>query len=378
MKDIDFDELDKAVNSVLSQNEQAAATAPVTDTATATVVEEPASTTTDTPTVTDEPAAPEPTEEVAAEVEVAQPETAPVMDTAQPTEVNPVATQPTSLATKRRGKFMDVVHPSSDMNPAAPTAPASPATPVVVAPVSPDLTTETPEASPASSDPTPTDEVTAPQELETPFAPEVDLSSLQLDTTDAVAPEVTTAVAAETETAPEVVEAVADADVQASAETPFIADAKVEKRPLGAFGDQEAESTTEAPAESAPAGEESEPAAESQPLDIAAAPVEPTPRELQSDIVEVEKVQDDTEHETSEATPAVTTVTSDTGITPPTGEVAHDEDAHPVFDASTYQQPLAATKPVKKKSTWLWWVGGILGCLVVGGGVGYALFVIGF
>jgi hypothetical protein len=223
--------------------------------------------------------------------------------------------------------------------------------------------------------------------LETPFSPEVDLSSLQLDETSEVAagaaettPEVDTA-AAEPVVAPDV--PVAE---EAGSETPFLSDAKIEKRPLGAFGEQGSD---------VPESAEEEPAADddssSEPSTVAEGPAvsEPMPRELQSDIVEVEKVQDDTVEvgdapsasETAEVpeAPSATTVTSDTGVPTPTGEVSHDEDAHPVFDASTYQQPLTPAKAAgKSKPAWLWWLVGIVACLAIGGGVGYAMFIVGF
>lgn len=379
MKDIDFDELDKAVNSVLSQEQQAAAPV-VADTAAVATAEADTDPVDAIAVDTAVASVVLPEETVATESAVAE---APVASP-QP-EASP------SLATKRRGKFMDVVHPSSDMNPAAPAA--TPSAPAVVAPISADMQSpSTDDASAPESvgaESTTQEQPAEAETLETPFSPEVDLSSLQLNETSEV-----TSVAAEatpvvdTAAAGTAAESDMPAAEEAGVETPFLSDAKIEKRPLGAFGEQGADTSESAETPAADAAPQSESSA------VVGTPAvsEPMPRELQSDIVEVEKVQDDTVEatevapaaetpQTPEATeaPAVTTVSSDTGVPTPSGEVSHDEDAHPVFDASTYQQPLTPAKtPGKSKPAWLWWLVGIFACLAIGGGVGYAMFIVGF
>ncbi len=180
MSDIDFEELDKAVTSLMGSN-------------TPTVPQKQEET-------TPSPAQAEPTTTVAAEIDtpevtVPAPEVqdSPVSARAAETVVEPqtqapvpvvASTQSTeSLATKRRGQFMDMKHPSADM-----TTVGKPATPSRVGmTIAPTETIEVPEV--VAEEQTTTDEVST----ETPDVP-----------VETAAPS-----------------------------SPFLPDAKVEKRPLG-------------------------------------------------------------------------------------------------------------------------------------------------
>lgn len=393
MKDIDFDELDRAVSSVLAgsstapQSEQQAAPAETGFSVSTPAQELPAAVM---------PNAPESSqEEVSAP---AEPETQSVDTPAE--QAIPRATTP--LAVKRRGKFMDVVHPSSDMNPAATAVPSAPVVRKTLSPLAaPSLDDQKvdatekaldaaqddsaviPEAAPAAT-PTPTEtfvldpseaqstesktpdwssssEATSQQE-----AP-ADLSPLQSDTLDQAEDADGDVSATDEQQAAGVEAGPASLDGFATTsspvgplETPFLTDAKVDKRPLGEFGEVSAE---EVPEDTAPL--EAVGQAETQ-----SDPAAPLPRELQPDVVEVEAIRDDTkepESVPSASAPVIATV--------PAADL-ESEQTHSLFDTSTYHEPIAAAKK-SSVPVWVWWVLGLLVCLAAGAGVGYFLFVSG-
>ena len=126
MKDIDFDELDRAVSSVLGQQgskDEGTITAQAAETTTVTT---------------------ETTAEAAAN------DASAVAGTEMPA---PQGTTPaTPLAVKRRGKFMDVMHPSHDMTSSAPAAAVKPSrSSSVLQPLSSDMTPEAPAEDPADT-----------------------------------------------------------------------------------------------------------------------------------------------------------------------------------------------------------------------------------
>jgi hypothetical protein len=135
--------------------------------------------------------------------------------------------------------------------------------------------------------------------------------------------------------------------------TPFLADAQVDKRPLGAFGEAE---STEAPASEAPAA-----------VDTQAAPTVPLPRELQPDVVEVESSAQETE---------VQPVAAPATESKPTAADDGRVEGHPLFDTSTYHEPITAVQG-KGMPAWAKWLIGLLVCLALGAGVGYFLFTAG-
>jgi hypothetical protein len=252
MNDIDFDELDRAVSSVL------------TPTPTPTPVEAAA---VDTPV----PAAPEPS----------------------------ITTKDLPVAPRRGGRFMDVVHPSSDMRGAVKTPSRPAANPVVADP-------------PAESD--------APKPVS--------------DWPDPI-------------------------------DSPFLAGAQVEKRPLS--GEQSTHDSVSdlhngLPNET-PEGE-----------------IIPTATEPTSPEAVVPVALDDPETTAAEPAPHVTQTTQSTPVenTGPTSinqqytELASSaEPSRPIFDTEAYHQPLA--HPQKKKSgifVVLW----IFGLIVIGAGLGAVMY----
>lgn len=377
MKDIDFDELDRAVSSVLGQKtptdqQDATVTSPVA-TEEETTVSTPISTSS-SPTVTpDTPA-------VEAEKEIAPSEPAPVAVTAPAVP----------LAVKRRGKFMDMVHPSAAMTSDKPAVARplsvheSPAfspqpqkleteeekveeKPVEAAPIVPSTVEHKSEPiaavdesqAPIGAEPVVLDDGSHTLPAETPDEPNLDpLANFKEEGTQVggEAPSTDT----EAQAAPAVPlegEATTESSLASSVSpvTPFLSDTKVEKRPLGGFAENEAKA--ESPSEE----------------DTQTAPAVPLPRELQSDVLKVETGATDiaAETEATGATPFATNVEA-------APEPADDDrvEGHPLFDTSTYHEPIAAV-PHSKMPTWLKWVLGLIICLALGAGVGYFLFTAG-
>ena len=375
MKDIDFDELDRAVSSVLGQG-----------------------------TPKDDDSA-----QVKASNVPEQSEDKVTYET--PAQDEKPATQPsapsTPLAVKRRGKFMDVMHPSADMAPSTPASAAKPPRgpavlkPLSTAPVEPveepavvteQITEPTAELDESHSligaEPTPVEsmlpEHVAEDVPETPVdssAPEIledaqaDVPAVTTDTEEeAPAPVVSLYVDPlemkqpdETETEEESVseEPVpiaesAPEENQPLQATPFLTDTKVDKRPLGAFGEADATTPeTDAPTVGAPA-------------DTQAAPTVPLPRELQPDVVEVESSVQETEVQPT--SPAASEPFA-AGVKAPSADDGRVE-GHPLFDTSTYHEPIAAVHG-KGMPGWAKWLIGLLVCLALGAGVGYFLFTAG-
>lgn len=316
MKDIDFDELDQAVSSVLKTPGEKTATPDVAPAAATPDVEKPA-------------------EKTAEKVESA-PEPA-----AAPTK--------TPLAIKRRGQFMDVVHPSSDMTGKPGDLPVAPAPKVSIQPISPSVEPEAPAETPVE----PTEaapETAAPTESHTPEAPQAPIETVEPPAADRSWPDPLDTMETQEETkdslaAPTAaledtaVEAVTTPDVAAetpeepASDTPFLADTKVEKRPLDAF------SVEETPGVVDPA--------------TAAAPTE-LPPELQPEVIAVEANSTDQASEDVEETPAPvekeSTPEPSFNASIPQQYVAEENQAdedHSIFDTREYHQPLTPTKAKK-------------------------------
>ena len=376
MKDIDFDELDRAVSSVLGQQGPKDEDAVTVQTTAVT-------------TTADKVSETDPGDKPVAAAETESP--APAEQPASPT---------TPLAVKRRGKFMDVMHPSHDMTSATAAAPVKPArTSPVLQPLSTDVTPDVPAQMPAEPDVIePTAELDESHALiGAEPAPVEHLLPEHLESDDTAAPQTETAddapseSIAPAETAPaeaatqeedgepvkslyvdplelagpeeQATEEVDEDDTETEAAqpaespaepsgTPFLTDAQVDKRPLGAFGEAEGAAAPEA---AAPA-----------PGDTQAAPAVPLPRELQPDVVEVESSAQEAETSPAPFASGLKAAETDDGRV----------EGHPLFDTSTYHEPIAAVHG-KGMPGWAKWLIGLLICLVLGAGVGYFLFTAG-
>lgn len=386
MNELDFDELDKAVNSLMSGMDTTKRNTALDDPVDNVIALTP-SAPADTPST--DPAA-------VSTPEVATPEIAPVDTPAGA----PRPAQP--LAVKRRGKFMDMIHPSSDMKtttpvpkregvslqPSSPFVPpalsqlgateATPGTEMKSEPQAPvvDVVTPAQPESESSAEP-----VEAPKKSEWPDP--IDMAPTAPSVSDEPSAESAPAVTETTEVPAEVLNEVAKPAGDEPLSSPFLPDAKVEKRPLGggaadlSVGMSEVEAT-ETPATVAPA----------EPI----APVQ-LPEELKTDVMALESTStkaDDAapvETETAPVFPGVETeppkeeaVKKDTpqagggsipqqyAEQPSTG----DRSNAPIYDTSTHQ-PLSA--PTKKASP-LKWIILMLVLLIVGaiGGAAYFYF----
>jgi hypothetical protein len=313
MQDIDFDEIDRAVSSV-TNNDTEVSTPPVSAPAPTTPVVE-------TPTVSSE-------------------------------------TTPSPAARRSTGRFMDVVHPSSDMRPnsdarekgpSAPSlhredvvsartetterpAPAAVASTAFHWPDPIDLATPEPVAE-VVSEPTPTPEVTVPEEILVP-------------------------------------------EEVASLESPFLTDAKVEKRPLGAFSDEshpELPLLEDFPAPSAHLEPEVEKTEDTAPAPVIETEPADVPPELNEDVLLLEAHSEDEETtpvpEAEDIPVGPTSITQQYKEQPSTTTQASGS----IYDTEAYHQPLA--HPAKKRSSSLviiW----IVGLIIVGGGIGAAIYFV--
>lgn len=428
MSDIDFDELDKAVNTLMSDVPKVEP--PKTDDI---------KTLTINSTLSDD----------------SRPSLANLDSTL--TEVNGTATQPAertivsapvraaapSLASRRGGRFMDVVHPSSDMKTAAKTAPTSRQGVTIeptgkvhpetsdnqsnkidegIAPESyQDLTVSDVAVEPKANMPATAERHTSTNDWPDPL--EMSGYNTEPDTNGVEQPIELSAVAETTE--------VTEAD-NANSEivttdqfdyedpqpltSPFITDAKVEKRPLGgAPVDVSVEEPGRAPVLGALAADDemtNEVSANDQ-LPATPGDVETQlPPELQRDLMAIETDGDTSTSEIKASEPVAVTVDAKPAVevqdapvaesAPVAAEVAKssaepaastasvgptsipqqyheepstsDESNGSIYDTDSYHQPLA--HPAKTKSGWLWIIW-ILLLLIVGGGGAVALYVMG-
>lgn len=376
MTELDFDELDKAVNNLMSNVDTSKRSIVADDPEDTVVSIEPPVLVPATPATTSPIADPAATDAVA----------------------QPVATAAPPLAVKRRGQFMDVMHRSSDMKSSPLAGPSRQG--IAVQPNNPTLVAEVP----AVSSQTPADDVPVlPQEMEStsttvlPVAseqnelPAQDLVSEQDDAKSEWPDPIdiatqTAAVESDVESGndPEVIVSsdvpsdntlapnASDTDVDtglAALTSPFLQDAKVEKRPLGALSDV---SGPQAPDVAGP-----------KPVDVATTeladkkpddspqtpPAIQLPEELNSDVIALES---------SSTGAQVATEPSSGG----SGQIAQqyeeqsssgDQHSTAIYDTSTHAQPLAAT--AKKPSVWKWviWFF-VLAIVSVLGGAAYFYF----
>ena len=346
MTDIDFDELDKAVSSTLGARAEKKP-----DTATASVASE---------AIVEKPSEEAPEgDKVQVEVKSRQ------------TIISPAA--------KRSGRFMDMVHPSSDMAQEKTLAPASriKIEPTQNAPkpdledaVKPDELAKVEDSDPSEpqevSKEAPAEEVSAEPKIAYPDP---------LDVVPLNEPKIDEKPVDEEEEPLAVAVAVASAPV-AAGETPFLPDAKVEKRPLGGPAMDMAESET------APSDEQLPPEAELPPA-------------LQSEVVAVESDDLPDDDETEEQKPEKEVPKEEvrvekkeapapsTGLSQSIPQQYHsaaettDETPRPVFDTDQYHQPLIPAHAGKKSGPWLF-IFLILALLLVGAGLGYFAYVSGF
>jgi len=373
MKEFDFDELDKAVNSLMGDIKKPEESTPV-------------SAPTTPPTEATQPTAvPSPTPVPAAPIVEPKPATTP------PPASLPIPDSTASLFPRQGGRFMDVVHPSSDMKTATPT-PAPSREGIAKQPLT---VTSRPAA------PTTTFDVVTPSARSPREAPPAELVA-----TPESSPSEPSSL---TPTLPP-----APSDAWSS---PFLPDAQVEKRPLGGSpstasetglseaiaaelskglsGESEPSTSLEptpatpspAPVEivseetkddgaAKPAPESSEPSKKKGDVDLQLSPeaAPALPAELNSDLVAIESGQASTPiggspsvDSSPAAMLAASSIPTQYSEQPSTGDASHT----PIYDNEATHQPLA--HPAEKKKSWLLIIA-IVAILVVGGALGAAAY----
>ena len=343
MKDIDFDELDKAVNSLMATTEP--------DTTQPSGQVQPSVVTLDEPVSAQSVAASAPVPAVPQQptpVVAVQP-----TDIPEPAQAVPVVSRSTPVvpAARRSGRFMDMVHSSSEMKPSTPTS-----------------SREGISIAPRQDVPAPRPAALPQQELVQTEPQATPASSVMPDPIDLASQ----------------LEAVSEAtpnDFNDSFESPFLADAKVEKRPLNSNQSPEPQDDINLADLSEPSIKED---VSVSGTNVDEPPVTPEVPELSSDLVAIEAAE---KVEGLEATTTSTPIASSDAAAPapPLGATSinqqytaqpstGDQSHAAIYDAEQYPEPV--THPAKKKSGWLWvvWVVLLLG---VGAGGAVVLYNLG-
>lgn len=342
MKDLDFDELDKAVNSLIASTPGGAGSSNDVSSSMP-----PERTVPIDPTSAQQPAA-----------------------ASLPTV--PIITPTTPVDRPSTGRFMDVVHPSSDMRTSLvmPERSSNPA-PVTPAPKTPSAMNDF--NMPAST-PVPTVPTAMPNTSTAKDEDDDDINQLGSDIAKSLG------------------QTPSD-----SPDSPFLSDTKVEKRPLGAFSDELA--TT--PSNTQPMVPEVAQPPMVPPVDMPKPMSDtdtPLPAELHSDLLSlesdsttqpekmpvVEKPQPSMPMAPTPApvpvltsgpmttaaantTPVSTSIPQQYKEQPSTG----DQNSGAIYDTKAYHKPMV--KPAKKKSGWMW-VLWIVILLIAGAGAGAAVY----
>jgi hypothetical protein len=433
MKDLDFDELDRAVNSLMTNVPK---TVPRTD-------EEKEKTLDITPTLDDDTTTPpfDRIEALAAQV-VGESKGTAVPSVPVPTRPVPPAspiqppqpsmvlsrsvvpsrsqiTAPSSAAapaSRRGGRFMDVVHPSSDMKKpevagrlvsrqgvslqpqgVSASAPQLTVAPIVTAVGKEESTPLSGALTMPSQDSTNTPTVHDQAVLTSDWPDPLDVAMKAGASQKRDEQLVSTIPALNGEVTEEKPEA-NDPPSTASLASPFLPDAKVEKRPLGApEPNTEGGDTVPAPwimpTDDSKDKEKSEDSNDQLLINPGAVELQ-LPEELQGDLMAVEadtthdsikKEQEKmpVENEKSQVTPQPIAAASASSVgTVPTGPTSipqqyreepstGDQKNGSIYDTDDYHQPLA--HPAKKKSGWMWVLWAVI-VLLLGAGAGAALY----
>ncbi len=396
MKDLDFDELDEAVNSLMkgvskTQPQKSEDTEKTLDL---------------TPTLNDEAKPSFSTLEEATTTIANASVPSPPRSRRQGAASSPHS----PLAARRAGRFMDVVHPSSDMKKPTPPLPVSrhgvTVKPRFTMPEAP-LDTSEPLIQPdaakdeaAASTPEPAHHMA----LESEWPDPLEMAHFEEDTGSKEKAPATTL--EEEWTMPE---PTSKQDTHEAPEielaplvSPFLPDTKVEKRPLGTTASGDAKEPDHAPVPGPEANQLSTANDPNAQLPALLEDVAPQlPDELQSDLMAIEADTSDGSPKTEDVPP-----TEDTAVKPavaapaprpvsvspeleetsaPTGPTSisqqyrqepstSDQASGAIYDTEAYHQPL--THPPKDKSGWMWVVW-IMLILLAGAGGGAALYFLG-
>lgn len=247
---------------------------------------------------------------------------------------------PKNQITSRPGRFMDVVHPSSDMRPST----ARPS----LKPVSREAKTITPlpsvENKPESTPPIQKVEEAPKTEVKMPDP--IDFIS---EPKSAPGPQ------PKTET------------TDGAPVSPFLPDAKIEKRPLGAFSDLSSAPNENKPNEEVPFDYDQK---SNRPFDT------PLPAELDPALLSIELSSPEDYNKSSSQFTSEPNIEPDIANTPSDGKIKSSEVSQPasgaVYDTKNYHVPIE--HPAKKNSGWMMVVWSIL-IILVCGGIGAAVYL---
>lgn len=348
MKELDFDELDKAVSSLMGNVKEKDVDTPskTLDVSTTLAPDE-------TPAYSKlEQAA----EKIDGETTDVGEQTVSLSDE-KPALGPSLPSTPTPAPASRGGRFMDVVHPSSDMRTKSPVSRVGT---TIAAPVPAPVTISTPAEEGTIS----TVELVESSDTSTtagnlPVTSEPDMDSDDDD---------------------EEVKVTSTGDEPIT--SPFLADAKVEKRPLGGASAPTPEVPLITESTPEPTDEEPEPAPakgdESSRMDAMSAPVsnldeitEHVPEEYKDELLAVEKTPM-SELTADSPVPQLETasIPKQYQEKPNTG----DSTSGAIYDTSSYHKPLSQQS---KKKPVLLWVGSLIAIIACGIAVGFAVYFFG-
>jgi len=389
MKDIDFDELDKAVGSVLNKTDYQTTSPVSTPTPSSPLAAD--ENTDETPVAVTSPVIPQPVVTLPEEV-VTTPTSALVVEPTTPSHETPRSIVPPA---RRRGQFLDMVHPSADMTQQHDT-PHPTTMRKKISPLAPSVTPVAEDTSVINPDPTPEAGVEPDEPIATPVTPSPEpAASKWPDPLEMISPTdpevepasgtVPQAEVTETTVASMPVSVIPEpsfpAPVEAS-QTPFVSDAQVEKRPLGAFNDED-EDTETMPTSTASENDSS-------------APTTFLSAELDSSIVSVESQEEKEEEpaprpfttekvEAHEISPAIATAQASNPMvqsisqqyTTPTAAAPGENDDQFSLFREDYHQPLLPSGQKKGISKLIWILLIFIVLLAVGGAIGYYAYTAG-
>lgn len=244
----------------------------------------------------------------------------------------PAPAAATATPSKRSGRFMDVVHPSSDMKSAEMSKPAA-------AKVSHEAAT-----------------IETTSKVETPAIADIP------DSTEGNLPD-------DTEPVIELSDDVVEAEPQSS---PFLPDAKVEKRPLGGTGEIKIDELDELEPDHKKDDEFSKMDAMNEPARSLTEVTEHIPEEFEDELIAVEKGSTDEEtakDETkkSDSHGGSTSIPKQYKEKESTGDHTNGS----IYDTKHYHKPVAQAE--EKSSGWLWFIV-VLILIIIGGGLGAAVY----
>lgn len=322
MKDLDFDELDRAVNSLVASE---SGSSDVTE--------------------------------------------------AKENTINLTIPPPPPLAGRRStGKFMDVVHPSSNMRTTLVAPERSSRQGTTISPVS-----QVPTTSDDKTNTAPVDTPATVKPSTNQWPDPIDFQELSNNVAEKEEESDKNKNAENDQISKDITDALNQGDDEPQ-DSPFLSGAKVDKRPLGAFSTETTAPTAEPQAQETMPSQVADADTDSKPSDTDT----PLPAELQDDLLLIESGGSmllDDESSPAEVSPTATNAPATTDNKPvgPTSITQQykeqpstgDQNTGAIYDTNAYHK--AIVRPAKKKSGWSW-VLWIIVLLAVGASIGAVVY----